>query len=452
MTKNNDHRLRQAEQRQFAEEAIIGHLILWPDSGREITSNLIEENFVNPKNLEVFQFMCDRVKAGKSWDSVMVCDKFVKWDNVSDEVNRLMDMGSLLSEDFVTILKTKTVARKMYEQAMKSSDIDLDAIGKLIKEFNRSSNHVRVISIKDTRDKAIEIFKSDDDPIVTPIHYDQLNVDIGGLPPGHVIVIGGRPSNGKSIFILNLLIMPLSQGKKVVFVDFELLPHELYWRFASIIFDIPLSWYFKKRTADGKQKLNEMQKAQAAQALLDVYDIIGDNLILAKNLSGSAIESLIEKHNPVAVVIDTINAYTTDKGRKRNENDTSVMADATRELKMMAETYETCVIESSQLNLRNDEILPDMGHLKSSAGLEENASIVLCIRNKGRAFEKMHKDGKIDYEEMIKAKGIWECGIRKNRNGVQKVSNMRITESTGKIMEYTRTPSVEETADKLPEI
>lgn len=224
--------------------------------------------------------------------------------------------------------------------------------------------------------------------------FEKLDKAIGGFDGGDVTLIAARPAVGKSAFALQIIRKFGRDGIRTGYFNLEMASKQIYERAVSSSSGIDLS-----RIRLGTNFLNN-EKA--------LFDEGNDKLAAENNvyaISGiltlTKIRQLVKKYRFQVIVIDYLQLIKTEGNR--NGNRTYEVGDISRGLKEIASDFNIPVIALSQLN-RASEITkdkePTMAELRESGALEQDASTILMMWNKGEG-------GK---EKMIK--------VEKSRNGV----------------------------------
>lgn len=84
-----------------------------------------------------------------------------------------------------------------------------------------------LLHITDIKEKIVETYESWGKVSGLSTGYPLLDKKIGGLTPGHVILIGGETSNGKSALAANIARNVARRGEGVLYITLEMLHEEL---------------------------------------------------------------------------------------------------------------------------------------------------------------------------------------------------------------------------------
>ena len=207
---------------------------------------------------------------------------------------------------------------------------------------------------------------------------------LGGLQPGALIVIGGRPSMGKTALARAIAHGAAVHNPKdrVAFLGLEMSPDEMIMREVSAI---------THDLGDGVE-FRDMARAALAPYQMDLaqnaQEHVPGNLIL-RDCSGVSVDdvrryiwSLKRKcrngEGLACVVIDYLQLMRRPDARGRN--DAALIAEMTMALKQIARQAKTCIVLLSQLSrtveTREDK-RPMLSDLRESGSIEQDADAVL---------------------------------------------------------------------------
>lgn len=239
--------------------------------------------------------------------------------------------------------------------------------------------------------KGFEIFKSG-------FEFDEcLRIKRGDL-----IIIGARPSVGKSAFALSLTNGFLRFGYGVAFYSLEMSFSQISLRLVSQNTDIPLDDLESGKAMKHKAKLESYLQDYKSNLFIDDSPIV--NIDVLRN----RVKRLCRKQKIDIVIIDYLQLMI-GKGNNRYE----IVSEISRGLKLLAKELNIPIIALSQLNRgleARDIKKPVLSDLRESGSLEQDADAVLFLSN-------AKEWGKV-------------VDIAKNRSGAVKSYNMRMDSKT----------------------
>lgn len=259
----------------------------------------------------------------------------------------------MLTQPGVINMEAKTIYSKI-----KSGELDID----------RLLNPGRQLHDIDLKELPIEVMSSG---------FQSLDKDYMLLKEneGELIIVGGRPSMGKSALMFQMALQ-VSQHSPVHVFSLEMSQASIVRRLLSSILDRPIS-----AIQMGLIAPNELK---AARDDLKQYNYIIDDT------SGLSADELIDRarnraktHNTKLIVIDYLQIIRKERGHSTHAE----YGEITAKLKTLAKDLKCPVIVGSQLNrqceLREDK-RPILSDLKESGAIEQDADIVLAVHREYR--------------------------------------------------------------------
>jgi len=272
-----------------------------------------------------------------------------------------------------------------------------------------------------------------------------LNTGYGSLdryitvPTGAITLVAGRPSHGKTTFLLNLLLKMVERykDKRFYFFSYEESKSALFVKLVTILSKTVLSEKFEYKNSQqieqyirtGAKKpsrtLGELgagdinPEYKIYESLKKYEEFVKDSRLWlvdvpldVETLAGT-IEDLAYRGDLGAVFIDYAQRV---KYNGRYETERVKIARISETLRETATRLDIPLIVGTQLN-RDNKGKPQLDHLKEAGNLEEDANLVLGLYNWRTAIDKEKQDQVNDNE---------------NENGqYKKTSKKKLTNCTG---------------------
>lgn len=200
----------------------------------------------------------------------------------------------------------------------------------------------------------------------------------GGLRPGKLITLAGRPGTGKTALATNICVAISKQGYRCHYVSVETLRDELLDRFHSLEGKIDTSVV----------QTRKFNKEQADKFITSANTIraIPITMEWRTRCSWEYVENVIRSEhrlkNSKVVIIDYIQQFHINT--KRFQSRSQEISEITERSKALAMELEITVIILAQLNRAGEGTEPPkMSHLKDSGGIEQDSDFigVLCDAN-----------------------------------------------------------------------
>ena len=236
--------------------------------------------------------------------------------------------------------------------------------------------------------------------------FASLDNEIGGFYEGEYIVIGSRPSMGKTQFLINLAIQ-MSKQHKVLFYSFDLTNFLLSNRIISTLSGVPFDKILQQKLTE--EEVTKIAIVEKEISCLKIY--MNDSFDSSVSAFRNECLKQINENGVTIIIIDYLQLMSSYRYRNHRELEISYIS---RELKKIAKENNVCVIVSSQLSrateLRSGTKRPQLSDLRESGAIEQDADKVIFLHRPERY-------GLIEDEEGNSLINIVELITAKNRNG-----------------------------------
>lgn len=384
------------------------------------TSSLKADDFYLPAHQKIYQTMSDLYK-----ESLPIDEEFIRKKLDSKDVpdNILID---ILSSNAITNIKA--YEHELIEDSKKRKILSLrNTIGKVLEENKTAADSIDIIQkelniidgedtdirntseIVDSFEQQFKIAGENKGPIGLKTSIPRLNNMIGAFAPGDLIVIGARPSMGKTSIAINFANDFLANDDGVLFDSLEMAGEKIIQRFIASKNQENLS-HLKKGLVTNYDEYHKTLKYLSTNKNFILHDIsnISFSHIIAKARKVLRNQKR-NKQNIKAWIIDHAGYIKTNPMTRRQE-----LSDGTKELKKVAKEFGIVVFLLSQLNREvqnRKSFRPILSDLKESGNLEEDADIVIFPH---RDSYYKRTDRNQTEEPITKAELI----IPKNRDGI----------------------------------
>lgn len=256
--------------------------------------------------------------------------------------------------------------------------------------------------------------------------FTTLDEMTGGLRPGELVVVAGRPSQGKTAFGLNVAqFVALGKARTGVAVfSLEMSKESLVSRMICSVARVD-----SHRFRCGYMNADERRRLSlAASRVTEAPIFIDENSSTTLLDMHSKLRRLKMKTNLGLVVVDYLQLI--GPGRQKFENRNQELESMTRGLKALAKEFQVPVMVLSQLSraveLRTGSHRPQLSDLRGSGGIEQESDLVLLIYR-----EELYKPDRED------SKGKAELIVAKQRNGPTGTVKLAFLKEFTKFENYT---------------
>lgn len=235
--------------------------------------------------------------------------------------------------------------------------------------------------------------------------YSDLDKKLGGLRPGQLIVVAGRPSMGKSALALNIAEhVGWRDLKPTLIYSLEMERPELLYRSLSSMGDVPLQDMitYNVQDEDWQPLMNAAIDVAKAQIFID--DSSG---LTIQQIHARARRERHKRGDLALIVVDYMQLMQSHSENSRQSR-ADQLAEISRGLKLLAKELHCPVIALSQLNRKVEERSdkhPILSDLKESGAIEQDADVIIFI----------YRD--FIYDKMTQFPNIAEIMIAKQRMG-----------------------------------
>lgn len=205
-----------------------------------------------------------------------------------------------------------------------------------------------------------------------------LDTDLRGLHPGNLIIIGARPSQGKTCLGLTMaMAAAASTQRPALFFSIEMSSDEINMRELSMRGQVD-NWKLNLG------KLSQAEYPRVVQALEDLREgcvhVVSVSMIAVNKIRVLARRARAKSGGLSVIVIDYLQLL--DDGSKGGENRAVALGEISRGLKILAREMDVPVVALSQLNRKLDDRpdrRPRLSDLRESGSLEQDADVVLLL-------------------------------------------------------------------------
>jgi len=406
-----------------AEQAALGALLLDPDAVPHILKYLRPDGFYVNANKNVFTAIVSLFEKGQKADLITLADEMRVLSLLDRSggpayIAKLTDAvpSSANMEYYAKIVQECSIRRNLLRLAadisQKAHDdsietgVLLDELQEAIFEVNQDRQTVSYRSVREIVPDAMKMIeqlsKNKNQYTGVPSGYAQLDSMTSGFQDSELIIIGARPSVGKTAFALNIAShVALRERLPVCFFSLEMSDLSLTYRILS-----------SEARIDSEKVKSGLIKPSDIQSLMDaasrIYDapmyIVDVPNIKLLDLRSLARRMKTEKDVKI-IFIDYITLITHEnQDLPRWEQISSI----SRSLKALARELRIPVVALSQLKREAEGKSPSLADLRESGSIEQDADLIMFL----------HRDREIDKRKDERSPYIpTDLLLAKHRNG-----------------------------------
>ncbi|MBR6406637.1 MAG: replicative DNA helicase [Lachnospiraceae bacterium] len=409
-----------------AEQSMLGAMLYSEDAiMAAMELNLQAEDFYNHQNGMIFRAIMELQREGKPADIVNVQDRLRHTEDVPPEVSSLDFLKNLLNAVFTAanagsyakIIAEKATLRRLIratDEIANDCYLEKEPAERIMEQTEkkifdllekRQSNRIEPVSdiVLRVIDRIEEASKNGGKPTGLPTGFTDLDRLTNGMQPSDLILFAGRPSMGKTAFVLNLADnFAVRVGVPTVIFEMEMSRDQLINRMLSM----------ESHVDSNKLRTGSLSEMEWDDLVSGSEIIAGSNLIIddTPGISLPELRSRCRKYKleyGIKVIIVDYLQLMSGNGRN-SESRQQEVSEISRGLKAIARELDVPLIACSQLSrapeARSDH-RPMLADLRESGAIEQDADLVMFI----------YRDEV--YNQDSPQKGTAEIILAKQRNG-----------------------------------
>lgn len=411
-----------------AEQSVLGGLLLDPNAWDHVGDVLLSADFYRPDHKLIFEGIAMLCAEGKPCDVVTVSEHLERSGKL-EQAGGLHYIGQLARDTptaaniraYAGIVRERSVLRQL---ARAGTDIATSAYGSegetardLVDRaeqavfdiaeqgFRGREGAVAVRALLPELIDKIDAWHQNPDALRgLATGYSQFDRMTGGLRPGDLVIVAGRPSMGKTTLAVNMAeyaaVNPSIKASVLIF-SMEMPSEQVITRMLSSIGSVPLH-----AIRGGKVSDDDWVRITSATSQLSESRIFVDETPGLSPMELRARARRVKREHGLDLVIVDYLQLMQVPGSK--ENRATEISEISRGLKALAKELAVPVIALSQLNRgveQREHKKPVMSDLRESGAIEQDADMILLIYR-----EEV-------YDKNTTKKGIAEIDLAKHRNG-----------------------------------
>ncbi len=411
-----------------AERGVLGGILLDPDIAVEVFGILVEEDFLDPRNRNVFSTLRTLYDRGEPVDLVTAITEFQNRggfsdsggvDYITDLTNDVAYMANVLT--YASIVREKSQLRQLVRISNETVRRVMSGDGSSTDLLDQAEQRIFGIAgnmteqdfrrAGDIAPAALESLRrmSESQGGVTGLStgLEPLDRLTTGFHPGELIILAARPGVGKTSLALNMARHIAEQGKGcVAFFSLEMSDEMLVRRLISM-----MSGIGTQPIIEGTLRPeNWLELEQTARRLADLPIAINEKTELTSAELRAKVRRLHRKDKVAAVFVDYLQLM---KGADDLESHQLKVAMNSGALKALAKEIHVPVITLSQFsrNATKREGPPRLSDLRDSGAIEQDADLVMFLHDERADTGQTDSDGTSDRYRNI------DLLVAKQRNG-----------------------------------
>jgi len=407
-----------------AEESLLGAMLLRSQAIADAVETVVASDFYKPAHGHIFEAITSLYGGGEPVDPVTVSEELKR----AGLLSAIGGPGVLLTiqsrtpavsnaSHYARIVEENSLLRKLITTAGEIAELGYSPLDDIAKTVDLAETMVFDVAQRRITDSMVELrelldlsldrlealYERKESITGTPSGFHDLDQLLAGFQPSSLIIVGARPSMGKTAFGLNAAAnAAVKSHRPVLYFSLEMAHLELTQRLLGSEGRIDAG-----RLKNGQLNESDWSKVSRSMGRLAEAPLwIDDNPNLTVMEIRAKARRLKSKVGDLGlIVIDYLQLMS---GRSNAENRQVEVSEISRGLKILARELECPVMALSQLSrgleLRADK-RPMLADLRESGSLEQDADVVMFL----------YRDEK--YNNDSPDRGTAEVIVSKHRNG-----------------------------------
>jgi replicative DNA helicase len=380
-----------------AEQAVLGSVLIDKNAIFRVSDVLVPNDFYTPAHERIYEAILSLYEKHQPID-VLSLTNYLKERETLKEVGGstyLADLTNQVSsashvQHYATIVKEKKILRDLIKASAEigeavfnsSSEVEdlLDDVEQKILSISQKSLPQNFVSLKDDLTNAYEriaqLHAGDGKLRGVPTGFPGLDETLSGLQKSELIILGARPSVGKTSLALDIARNASKAGASVGIFSLEMSRESLQDRLISAESQVPL-WNILTGRIRGDDEFSMIQGA--LDRLSEVKMFIDDTPSLNIMQMRSMARRLQVEHGLDLLIIDYLQLI---RPRTNSDNMVNMITEISRGLKGLARELKVPVLALSQLSRgveQRDSKIPKLSDLRESGSIEQDADVVMFI-------------------------------------------------------------------------
>ncbi len=393
-----------------AEQAVLGSLLLNWEAFSEVVTVLKADNFYSLQNQLIYDALIKLYTQNITGDSLSLINELTKQNNL-EKAGGPAYIASLTSsvpssanvDYYAQIVLDRYERRELIKisSELKASSFELNIKGedlienaeKKIFALAEKNENTEIHAAKQMMIKEIDIiekrFRSKNLFTGIPTGFAKLDTYTSGFQNSELIIIGARPSIGKTALALSMMqYIAVEKHISCGFFSLEMPYEAIGMRILAQEARVSMS-----KIRSGMLKREDISKIQNAagrwfEAPLYVVDTPNMRLIDLRAMA----RRMVTKHDVKIIFIDYIGLITTDDPSKATYDQ---VAEISKSLKALARELQIPVVALSQVARDAEGEEPKLNQIRGSGAVEQDADVVMFLHRDRLKEETAAQEAKI---------------------------------------------------------
>jgi replicative DNA helicase len=408
-----------------AEAMVLGSILIDKNAIFQVADILTSTDFYSPQHEKIFDAIMTLYERRQPID-VMTLTTYLKEKDDLASVGGSSYLADLTNQvttashvaHYANIVKEKKTLRDLIKAAAEITEMAfvpkrnledlMDEVEQKILTISEHSLPQNFAAVKDELKSAYErmekLHAGGNKIRGVPTGFSGLDTILSGLQKSELVVLGARPSVGKTSLALDIARQAAATGATIGLFSLEMSREQIVDRVISAASNVPLWHILTGRIEDDTEFAmiqNGLEKLSSAKIFID--DSPSLNVIQMRSMA----RRLQVEHGLDLLIVDYLQLI---RPRTSSDNVVSQVTEISRGLKALARELKTPVLALSQLSRGIEQRggMPRLSDLRESGSIEQDADVVMFLYRKDRDTNATYGDTE---------EGTTQVIVAKHRNG-----------------------------------
>jgi replicative DNA helicase len=418
-----------------AEKAVLGSMLIDSEGIFKIATFLVPEDFFNPENQLVYEACFSLYQRNEGINQITVARELAQKERL-EEVGGAAYLSHLVStvptslhiEYYAQIVSRLAIMRRLISAGSQITALGYEGDAEVDVALSRAEDVLFKVRQRRSRQDFVPIrqilgqYFEEAGPVedrgeTIPhvlTYFTAVDDILGGLQRSDLIILGARPSAGKTSLALNIALnTAIKQNACVALFSLEMSRQAVVQRFLANKANVDS----KKIRLGTYNEKEERQIMDASGILSEAPIYIDDSPQMRVMEMRSKAKRLDFERTVDLVIVDYLQLI---QGAARSESRVQELSEITRSLKALAREINAPVLAISQLSRAVEwraSHKPQLSDLRDSGSIEQDADVVVFISREEMYYTE--EEWKKDHDVMIEPypKDMADIIVAKHRNG-----------------------------------
>jgi replicative DNA helicase len=408
-----------------AEMALLGSIMLRPDSIYEVIDLVTPKTFYAERHGVIFDAMLDLFTKRTPIDLLSLSSR-LKEKNQLDQVGGASYLTELVNtvpssaniKHYADIVQKKFMMRRLIDASEYIAHLGFDEAAELEDTLDKAEKHIyditsnggvhKFTAMKDELVEAWErldrLHNSKGELRGIPSGFADLDHKLAGFQKSDLIILAARPSMGKTALALDIARQAaVTHGVPIGIFSLEMSSQQLVDRMLAAQANVD-AWKLRTGKLTNEADFIAIRQSldQLSQAPIYIDDQPGNTILKMRSVA----RRLKSEKGLGLIIVDYLQLMLPASSRS-NDNMVQQVTEISRSLKNLARELDIPVLALSQLSraVESRGGRPRLSDLRDSGSIEQDADVVMFI----------HREDK--YKEKSEKTNVAEILIEKHRNG-----------------------------------